>query len=119
VTFNIDPADAEARVTLRTKAIIPVHLFGQCADMAAIGEIARRHHLLLVEDAAQAIGAEFAGRRAGSLGDIGCFSFYRRKTWGASAMAACSPPRTRRWPKNSVCYAGTGCNLATTTRPSA
>jgi dTDP-4-amino-4,6-dideoxygalactose transaminase len=81
-TFNIDPRDAEARVTPRTKAIIPVHLFGQCADMAAIGAIARRHHLLLVEDAAQAIGAEFEGRRAGSRGDVGCFSFYPTKNLG-------------------------------------
>ncbi len=83
-TFNtIQPeADVEARVTARTKAIIPVHLFGQCADMAAIGAIAKRHKLLVVEDAAQAIGAEFEGRRAGSLGDVGCFSFYPTKNLG-------------------------------------
>jgi len=81
-TFNIDPKDAESRVTVRTKAIIPVHLFGQCADLTAIGAIARRHRLLLVEDAAQAIGAEFEGRRAGSLSDVGCFSFYPTKNLG-------------------------------------
>ncbi|HEX4147321.1 MAG TPA: DegT/DnrJ/EryC1/StrS family aminotransferase [Pirellulales bacterium] len=80
--FNISPTDAQRRVTPRTKAIIPVHLFGQCADMAAIGAIAQHHHLLLVEDAAQAIGAEFDGHRAGSLGHIGCFSFYPTKNLG-------------------------------------
>jgi dTDP-4-amino-4,6-dideoxygalactose transaminase len=83
LTFNIDPAEAERKVTSRTKAIIPVHLFGQCADMAAIGALAKQHKLLVVEDAAQAIGAEFKGRRAGSLGDIGCFSFYPTKNLGA------------------------------------
>ncbi|HTU24481.1 MAG TPA: DegT/DnrJ/EryC1/StrS family aminotransferase [Pirellulales bacterium] len=81
-TFNIDPTDAAARVTERTKAIIPVHLFGQCADMTAIKALAERHGLLLVEDAAQAIGSEFGGRRAGSLGDVGCFSFYPTKNLG-------------------------------------
>jgi dTDP-4-amino-4,6-dideoxygalactose transaminase len=82
-TFNIDPADAASKVTERTKAIIPVHLFGQCADMTAIDSLAKRHQLLVVEDAAQAIGAEFQGRRAGSLGSIGCFSFYPTKNLGA------------------------------------
>ena len=87
VTFNIDPLDAARKVTAATKAIIPVHLFGQCADMEAIGALAREHKLLLIEDAAQAIGAEFDGRRAGSLGDAGCISFYPTKNLGGAGDA--------------------------------
>lgn len=82
VHFLIDPRQVEAAVTPATKAIIPVHLFGQCVDMSAIGSIAKRHHLKIIEDAAQAIGAEFDGHRAGSIGDIGCFSFYPTKNLG-------------------------------------
>ena len=83
VTFNIDPAQIEARVTSRTKGIIPVHLFGQCADMDAVNRIAGRHSLFVIEDAAQAIGAEYGGRRAGSLGTVACFSFFPSKNLGA------------------------------------
>ncbi len=82
-TYNIDPNLIEAAVTPRTKAIIPVHLFGQLADMDPIMETARRHNLQVVEDAAQAIGAEYNGRKAGSIGDFGCFSFYPSKNVGA------------------------------------
>ncbi len=82
VTYNIAPALIEAAITPRTKAIIPVHLYGQCADMAAIGSIAKRHGIAVIEDACQAIGAEFDGRRAGAWGDIGCFSFYPTKNLG-------------------------------------
>ena len=74
-TFNIDPAKIEAAITPRTRAILLVHLYGQCADMDPILDIARRHKLIVIEDAAQAHGAEYHGRRAGSIGDIGCFSF--------------------------------------------
>ncbi len=81
--YNIDPALIEARITPRTKAIMPVHLYGQTAAMDEINGIARKHKLLVVEDAAQAIGAEYAGRRAGALGDIGCFSFFPSKNLGA------------------------------------
>ncbi|MHB1034540.1 MAG: DegT/DnrJ/EryC1/StrS family aminotransferase [Pirellulales bacterium] len=81
-TFNIDPALIEARLTNATKAIIPVHLFGQCAEMDVIGRIAKARGLVVIEDAAQAIGAEYHGRRAGSIGDIGCFSFYPTKNLG-------------------------------------
>lgn len=81
-TFNIDPSAVIARVTPRTKAIIPVHLFGQCADIDALSAIAGRHGIALIEDAAQAIGAQFNGRVAGSLSDIGCFSFYPTKNLG-------------------------------------
>ena len=82
VTFNLDPADFEAKITPRTRAVIPVHLFGQCADMGRILEIARKHRLLVIEDACQAIGAEYDGRRAGSMGDYGAFSFFPSKNLG-------------------------------------
>lgn len=79
----MDPAKIEAAITNKTKAIIPVHLFGQCADMTAIMAIAKKHGLKVIEDAAQAHGAYHAGKRAGSIGDAGCFSFYPGKNLGA------------------------------------
>lgn len=82
VSFNIDPALIEAKVTSKTKAIMPVHLYGQCADMDPIMDVARRHKLVVIEDAAQAIGSEYTGRRAGSMGDYGCFSFFPSKNLG-------------------------------------
>jgi dTDP-4-amino-4,6-dideoxygalactose transaminase len=82
-SFNMDPARIEAAITPRTRAILPVHLYGQPADMDPILEIARRHGLRVVEDACQAHGAEYRGRRAGSLADVGCFSFYPGKNLGA------------------------------------
>jgi dTDP-4-amino-4,6-dideoxygalactose transaminase len=82
-SFTIDPAQIEAAITPRTKAILPVHLYGQPADMDPIMAIAREHGLIVIEDAAQAHGAEYRGRRAGSIGDIGCFSFYPGKNLGA------------------------------------
>jgi dTDP-4-amino-4,6-dideoxygalactose transaminase len=82
-TYNLEPAQIESRITSRTKAIMPVHLFGQCAAMDPILQIAQRHKLIVIEDAAQAIGAEYKGRRAGSLGDYGCFSFFPSKNLGA------------------------------------
>ncbi len=81
-TFNIDASKIEAAITPRTKAIIPVHLYGQVADMAAIGAIARKHNLHVIEDAAQAIGASQLGRKAGSFGAAGCLSFYPTKNLG-------------------------------------
>jgi dTDP-4-amino-4,6-dideoxygalactose transaminase len=84
VTFTMDPAQLEAAITPRTKAIIPVHLYGQCADMDPILAIAKKHGLTVIEDAAQAHGAEYKGRRAGSMGDMGCFSFYPGKNLGAA-----------------------------------
>ncbi len=82
LTYNIDPEKIEAAITPRTKAIIPVHLYGQMADMDPIMEIAERHGLYVIEDAAQAIGAEYKGRRAGSVGHLGCFSFFPSKNLG-------------------------------------
>lgn len=81
-SFNLDPTQVEKKVTVRTKAIIPVHLFGQCAEMEAINEIARRKKISVIEDAAQAIGASRNGVRAGALGDTGCFSFFPSKNLG-------------------------------------
>ncbi|MGI9068141.1 MAG: DegT/DnrJ/EryC1/StrS family aminotransferase, partial [Pyrinomonadaceae bacterium] len=83
-TYNIDPAHVEAVITPRTRAIMPVHLYGQCADMNPLLEISERHHLPVIEDAAQAIGSEDRGRRAGSIGKIGCFSFYPTKNLGGA-----------------------------------
>lgn len=83
VTWTMNPALIEAAITPRTKAILPVHLHGLMADMDSIMEIARRHGLIVIEDAAQAHGAEYRGRRAGSIGDFGCFSFYPGKNLGA------------------------------------
>ena len=83
-TYNLDPSKIEAAINERTKAIMPVHLYGQCAEMDAINEIAARHRLPVIEDAAQAIGAELDGRRAGSLGRVACFSFYPTKNLGGA-----------------------------------
>ena len=95
-TFNIDPARVEVLISSNTKAIVPVHLFGQCADMTALDAIGRAHGIPLIEDACQAIGAEFAGRRAGSWGAVGCFSFYPTKNlggFGDGGMITTNDPR--------------------------
>ena len=76
VSYNLDPNQIEEKITERTKILMPVHLYGQMADMDPIMEIARRHDLVVIEDAAQAIGAEYDGRRACSIGDYGCLSFF-------------------------------------------
>jgi dTDP-4-amino-4,6-dideoxygalactose transaminase len=82
-SFTMDPAALEAAVTPRTKAILPIHLYGQPADMDPILEVAQRHNLVVIEDAAQAHGAQYKGRPVGSIGNIGCFSFYPTKNLGA------------------------------------
>ena len=82
LTYNINPNEIAARITERTRVIIPVHLYGQMAEMDPIMEIARQHNLYVIEDAAQAIGAEFKERRAGALGHYGCFSFFPSKNLG-------------------------------------
>ncbi len=82
-TYNIAPEHIQARISPKTRAIIPVHLFGQMAEMDPIMEIATRHRLYVIEDAAQAIGAEYHGRRAGSIGHLGCLSFFPSKNLGA------------------------------------
>ena len=83
-TYNIDPKRVEAAINERTRAIMPVHMYGQCADMDPLLEIAGRHGLPVIEDAAQAIGAMDRGRRAGSMGQQGCFSFYPTKNLGGA-----------------------------------
>ena len=82
--FNIDITKIEEKITCKTKAIMPVHIFGQCADMDSINEIAKQHNLLVVEDACQAIGGKYKGRRIGSLGDVACFSFFPTKNLGCA-----------------------------------
>jgi dTDP-4-amino-4,6-dideoxygalactose transaminase len=94
-SYNVDPSLIEAAVTPRTRAIIPVHLFGLVADMKPIMEIARRHRLAVVEDAAQAIGSEYAGSRAGTFGEMTCFSFFPSKNlggFGDGGMVVTSDP---------------------------
>jgi len=83
LTFNIDPEKITPLITSRARAIIPVHLFGQMANMTPIMEIAEAHNLTIIEDAAQAIGAEYHGKRAGSFGHMNCFSFFPSKNLGA------------------------------------
>jgi dTDP-4-amino-4,6-dideoxygalactose transaminase len=89
LTFNMDPSKLEEKITRKTKAIIPVHLFGQCADMDPILRIANSNHLFVIEDAAQALGSDYRpdpktrGRKAGQMGDFGCFSFFPTKNLGA------------------------------------
>lgn len=95
VTFNLDPERVAAAVTPRTRAIIPVHLFGQCADMVPIQAIADRHNLFVIEDAAQSFGASYNGRKCGGLGHVGCFSFYPSKnvgTLGDAGMVTTDDP---------------------------
>ena len=82
--YCIDPVDVEKKVTEKTKAIIPVHLYGQCADMDALNKIAQEHGLKIIEDCAQAAGATYKGKKAGSLGDIGCVSFFPTKNLGGA-----------------------------------
>lgn len=98
-TFTIDVKAIEAAITDKTKAILPVHLYGQPADMDPILDIAKRHGLVVIEDAAQAHGAEYKGKRVGSIGDMGCFSFYPGKNLGAygeGGMVVTSNPEYTR-----------------------
>lgn len=83
-TYNIDASQIEEKITQRTKAIIPVHIFGQPAEMDAINEIALKHGIKVIEDACQAIGAKYRGRKVGSLGDVACFSFFPSKNLGGA-----------------------------------
>jgi dTDP-4-amino-4,6-dideoxygalactose transaminase len=98
-SFTMDVTQIEAAITARTKAILPVHLYGHPADMDPILEVALRHNLVVIEDTAQAHGAEYKGRRVGSIGDLGCFSFYPGKNLGAygegGAVVTSNPEYTR------------------------
>jgi len=95
ITYNMDPLQVENKITPRTRAILVVHLYGQCADMEPLWSIAERHDLIVIEDAAQALGAEYQGKRAGSLGSLGCLSFYPTKNlggYGDAGMVVTSDP---------------------------
>jgi dTDP-4-amino-4,6-dideoxygalactose transaminase len=83
-TYNLDPHALEAAVTPRTKAVVAVHLYGQCCDIATVKDVCTKRQLWLIEDAAQAIGSEWEGRRAGAFGDFGCFSFFPSKNLGGA-----------------------------------
>ncbi len=99
VSYNIDPERVAQAITPRTKAIMPVHLYGQLADMQALQALAARHHLPLIEDAAQAIGADYQGRQAGQFGVLACFSFYPSKnlaTYGDAGLVTTSDPDLAR-----------------------
>ena len=103
VTYNLDPLQVENKITTNTRAIMVVHLFGQCADMEPLWQIAERHGLPIIEDAAQAIGAEYQGKRTGTLGAIACFSFYPTKnlgTYGDAGMVVTNDPD---WAKHMAC----------------
>lgn len=102
VTLTMDPAEVEAKITPRTKAIVPVHLYGQMADMDAIKAIAERHGIPVIEDACQAHGAQYKGHRAGSIGLSGCFSFYPGKNLGACGEVW-SLPMTMIRPRRCAC----------------
>lgn len=107
-TYNLDPAQIEAKVTGRTRAIIPVHLYGQMSDMDAVMQAADRHGLAVIEDAAQAIGAEYKGRRAGSIGHYGCFSFFPSKNLGAAGDGGMIVTNDARRAEKLRCLRGHG-----------
>ena len=96
VTFNMDLKQTEAAITPQTKAIMPVHLYGQCVDMAPLLELAKKNNLYLIEDACQAIGSEYKGQRAGALGDFGCFSFFPTKNLGGFGDAGMVTTRSEK-----------------------
>jgi dTDP-4-amino-4,6-dideoxygalactose transaminase len=102
-TYNLDPLQMENKITDRTRAIIAVHLYGQCADMEPLWHIAERHGLAIIEDAAQAFGAEYQGKRAGTLGAIGCFSFYPSKNLGAYGDAGMVVTNDSDWAERLAC----------------
>src|SRR6185369_15217153 len=83
-TYNLDPHRLEAAITPRTKAVVAVHLYGQCCDLTAVQAVCHKRQVWLIEDAAQAIGSEWEGKRAGSVGDFGCFSFFPSKNLGGA-----------------------------------
>jgi dTDP-4-amino-4,6-dideoxygalactose transaminase len=122
-TFNLDPAQLEAALSPRTRAVVPVHLFGRCADLARIAAITEARGIAVVEDAAQATGAAVGGRRAGAWGQAGCFSFYPSKVLGAAGDGGCIVTddtemaerlrllRTHGWSRGAHVLAGTSSRL--------
>lgn len=102
-SYNLDPYQIENKITPRTRALLVVHLFGQCADMAPIWNVAERHGLPVIEDAAQAMGAEYQNKRAGSLGAIGCLSFYPTKNLGGYGDSGMSVTCDPQWAARMAC----------------
>ncbi len=102
-TYNLDPLQVENKITPRTRAILPVHLFGQCADMEPLWHVAERHGLPIIEDAAQAFGAEYQGKRTGTLAWIACFSFYPSKNLGAYGDAGMVVTNDADWAARMAC----------------
>jgi dTDP-4-amino-4,6-dideoxygalactose transaminase len=102
-TCNLDPLQVENKITPRTRAILPVHLYGQCADMEPLWQVAERHNLAIIEDAAQALGAEYQGKRTGTLGAIACFSFYPTKNLGAYGDAGMAVTNDPDWARRMTC----------------
>ena len=101
-SYNLDAGQIESKVTAHTRAIIPVHLYGQMANMDAVMQVAAKHGLIVIEDAAQAIGAEYKGRRAGSIGHYGCFSFFPSKNLGAAGDGGMVVTRDARRAENLI-----------------
>ncbi|WP_243664655.1 DegT/DnrJ/EryC1/StrS family aminotransferase [Rhodothermus marinus] len=114
-TFNLDPASVEARISPRTRAIVPVHLFGQAADLTPLLELAERHRLFVIEDNAQAIGAAYRDRKTGTFGHIGCLSFFPSKNLVPTATAAPCSPTIRRCTNGCRCWPTTAPGANTTT----
>jgi dTDP-4-amino-4,6-dideoxygalactose transaminase len=102
-TCNLDPHQVESKITARTKAVMAVHLFGQCAEMEPLWTLAEQHNLSIIEDAAQAMGAEYQDKRAGGLGAIGCFSFYPTKNLGAYGDAGMCVTQDPEWAARMAC----------------
>jgi dTDP-4-amino-4,6-dideoxygalactose transaminase len=102
-TYNLDARQVAARITPRTRAILAVHLFGQCADMEGLWHLAERHNLHIIEDAAQALGADYQGKRTGTLGAIACFSFYPSKNLGAYGDAGMAVTSDPEWAARMTC----------------
>jgi dTDP-4-amino-4,6-dideoxygalactose transaminase len=103
VTYNLDPMQVENKITANTRAIIAVHLYGQCVDMEPLWHAADRHGVPIIEDAAQAIGAEYQGKRSGTLGAIACFSFYPSKNLGAYGDAGMAVTNDPDWARHMAC----------------
>lgn len=103
ITYNLDPQQIESKITPQTRAILVVHLFGQCAEMEPLWRIAEQHNLILIEDAAQALGAEYQGKRVGSLGSLGCFSFYPTKNLGGFGDAGMVVTPDPEWASRMAC----------------
>jgi dTDP-4-amino-4,6-dideoxygalactose transaminase len=103
VTYNMAPEQVESRITPRTRALMPVHLFGQCAEMEPLWHLAERHELTIIEDAAQALGSEYQDKRAGSLGSMGCLSFYPTKNLGAFGDAGMVVTNDPEWAARMAC----------------